>query len=161
LRSAPLLPVPAPRPQAARETAAPKPETNLPETSVIDNEGIEDDRAHLQTGDTILLIIEDDKTFGGLMRDFAREKGFKAIVARNAAQGIALARQIRPSAITLDLHLPDNDGWVVLDRLKHDPKTRHVPIHIISVDPERERVCAWGPSPTSRNRRRAKASTPR
>jgi CheY-like chemotaxis protein/CHASE3 domain sensor protein len=144
LRSAPLLPVPAPRPQAARETAAPKPETNLPETSVIDNEGIEDDRAHLQTGDTILLIIEDDKTFGGLMRDFAREKGFKAIVARNAAQGIALARQIRPSAITLDLHLPDNDGWVVLDRLKHDPKTRHVPIHIISVDPERERSLRLG-----------------
>jgi signal transduction histidine kinase/DNA-binding response OmpR family regulator/CHASE3 domain sensor protein len=107
-------------------------------------EDVEDDRGSLQPGDTVLLIIEDDRTFGDLMRDFAREKGFKVILARSAAQGIALARQVRPAAITLDLHLPDNDGWVVLDRLKHDPKTRHVPIHVISVDPERERSMRLG-----------------
>jgi signal transduction histidine kinase/CheY-like chemotaxis protein len=109
-----------------------------------DPEGVEDDRGNLQEGDMILLIIEDDRNFGGLMRDFAREKHFKAVVARNAAQGVALARAIHPSAITLDLHLPDNDGWVVLDRLKHDSRTRHVPINIISIDQERERSLRLG-----------------
>ncbi len=122
----------------------PEPDISTAEILAPDLQGVEDDRAHLQAGDMVLLIIEDDRNFSELMRDFAREKKFKVIVARNAAQGIALARQIRPSAITLDLHLPDNDGWVVLDRLKHDPKTRHVPIHIISVDAERERSLRMG-----------------
>ena len=128
-------------PSKARSTES---ELSAAEALAPDPEGIEDDRAHLQPGDMVLLIIEDDRNFSGLIRDFAREKNFKVVAARNAAQGIALAREIRPSAITLDLHLPDNDGWVVLDRLKHDPKTRHVPIHIISVDPERERSLRLG-----------------
>jgi signal transduction histidine kinase/DNA-binding response OmpR family regulator len=107
-------------------------------------EGISDDRDSLQEGDLVLLIIEDDRAFSELVRDFAREKGFKAVVAHSAAQGMALAREILPAAVTLDLHLPDNDGWVVLDRLKHDPKTRHVPIHVISVDEERARSLRLG-----------------
>ena len=105
---------------------------------------VEDDRGSLLAGDRVLLIIEDDRHFAGVMVDFAREKGFKAVVARSVAQGIAIARQIVPSAITLDLHLPDNDGWIVLDQLKHDPKTRHIPVHIISVDEERERSMRLG-----------------
>jgi len=121
-----------------------KPDLSPAEALAPDPRGVEDDRAHLEAGDMTLLIIEDDRNFSELMRDFAREKNFKVVVAHSAAQGVALARQIRPSAITLDLHLPDNDGWVVLDRLKHDPKTRHVPIHIISVDPERERSLRLG-----------------
>jgi CheY-like chemotaxis protein/CHASE3 domain sensor protein len=107
-------------------------------------EPFDDDRDSIRTGDMVLLIIEDDKAFSGIMRDFAREKNFKAVIARSAAEGVALARELRPSAITLDLHLPDNDGWVVLDRLKHDPLTRHVPIHVVSVDPERERSLRLG-----------------
>jgi signal transduction histidine kinase/CheY-like chemotaxis protein len=109
-----------------------------------DPEGIPDDRAKIKPGDLILLIIEDDPAFAGILSDFAREKGFKAVVARSVAQGVALAGQIQPSAITLDLHLPDNEGWIVLDRLKHDPKTRHIPIHIISADEERERGLRLG-----------------
>jgi CheY-like chemotaxis protein/signal transduction histidine kinase/CHASE3 domain sensor protein len=121
-----------------------EPELTAAQALAVDPDGVEDDRGNLQPNDMILLIIEDDRNFSGLIRDFAREKNFKVVVARSAAQGVALAREIRPSAITLDLHLPDNDGWVVLDRLKHDPKTRHVPIHIISVDPERERSLRLG-----------------
>jgi CheY-like chemotaxis protein/signal transduction histidine kinase/CHASE3 domain sensor protein len=117
----------------------------IPEEEVLtDGDGMEDDRASLSPGDVILLIIEDDRNFARIMMDFAREKHFKVLVARNAAQGIALARKANPSAITLDLHLPDNDGWIVLDQLKHDPKTRHIPIHIISVDEERERSLRLG-----------------
>jgi signal transduction histidine kinase/CheY-like chemotaxis protein/CHASE3 domain sensor protein len=115
-----------------------------PPTLAVDPEGIEDDRAKLQAGDLILLIIEDDPAFAGILADFAREKGFKAVVARSVAQGVSLAGEIHPSAITLDLNLPDNDGWIVLDRLKHDPKTRHIPIHIISADEERERSLRLG-----------------
>ena len=118
--------------------AAPEPPA-LPEPP-----GIEDDRGKLQPNDLILLIIEDDTNFAGILRDFAREKGFKAVVARTVTGGVALARELHPSAITLDLHLPDNEGWVVLDRLKHDPETRHIPIHIISADEERERSLRLG-----------------
>jgi signal transduction histidine kinase/CheY-like chemotaxis protein len=105
---------------------------------------IEDDRDRLQAGDLILLVIEDDADFAGVLRDFAREKGFKAVVASTVSGGVALAHQLHPSAITLDLHLPDSDGWVALDRLKHDSATRHIPIHIISADEERERSLRLG-----------------
>lgn len=65
-------------------------------------------------------------------------------MASTVNSGVALARELHPSAITLDLHLPDNDGWLVLDRLKHDSETRHIPIHIISADEERERSLRLG-----------------
>ena len=112
--------------------------------AVVEAPTIEDDRDKLERGDLILLIIEDDRDFAGILRDFAREKGFKAIVAASVSGGIALARELHPSAITLDLHLPDSDGWVALDRLKHDSQTRHIPIHIISADEERERSLRLG-----------------
>jgi signal transduction histidine kinase/CheY-like chemotaxis protein/CHASE3 domain sensor protein len=113
-------------------------------TPVVENALIEDDRGQLQPGDLILLIIEDNADFAGVLRDFAREKGFKAVVAATVDGGVALAHQLHPSAITLDLHLPDSDGWVALDRLKHDSETRHIPIHIISADEERERSLRLG-----------------
>ncbi len=105
---------------------------------------VADDRANLQPGDLTLLIIEDDRNFANVMVEFAREKKFKAIVARTAAQGIILAGQIKPAAITLDIRLPDNDGWMVLDWLKHDSKTRHIPVHIVTVEEERERSLRLG-----------------
>jgi CheY-like chemotaxis protein/signal transduction histidine kinase len=126
------------------------PSSSLPEmTSSLteampDDTEVKDDRRNLSPGDNILLVIEDDLSFANIVMDFAREKGFKVLLARNAAHGIALATRLNPSAITLDLHLPDNDGWMVLDRLKYEPKTRHIPIHIISVDEERERSLRLG-----------------
>ena len=71
-------------------------------------------------------------------------EGFKVVVAGTARAGIALARRIKPTAITLDLHLPDSDGRVVLDLLKHDPGTRHIPVHVISVAAEGERSLRQG-----------------
>ncbi|MGH8176554.1 MAG: response regulator, partial [Steroidobacter sp.] len=92
----------------------------------------------------LLLIIEDDPNFSQVLAQFAREKGFKAVIAHTAASGVALAKRLRPVAITLDLLLPDRNGRVVLDILKHDPALRHIPVHVISVEEERERSLQQG-----------------
>src|SRR5581483_11109008 len=102
---------------------------------------IPDDREHVQEGDKVLLIVEDDAPF---LLDLAREKGCKGLVASAGESGLALARRFKPAAITLDLQLPDNDGWTILDRLKHDPATRHIPVHIISVEEARQRGLKQG-----------------
>jgi CheY-like chemotaxis protein len=103
-----------------------------------------DDRNEIQSGDRVVLIVEDDISFAGILLDLAREKGFKALVATNGMAALALAQKYKPAAITLDIRLPDRDGWQVLDRLKHDPATRHIPVHIISVEEERQRALKQG-----------------
>ncbi|HEX9578232.1 MAG TPA: response regulator, partial [Myxococcales bacterium] len=80
-----------------------------------------------------LLLVEDDVKFGRIMVGMAREKGFKAVVATRGDTGLALANELQPAAITLDIQLPVVDGWVILDRLKRNPRTRHIPVHVISV----------------------------
>ena len=80
--------------------------------------------------------------FSYLLLDVARAKGFKAIVVPWGNSVMTLAREYQPDAITLDLHLPDMDGWSVLARLKEDAATRHIPVHIISVDEEKDRGLA-------------------
>jgi signal transduction histidine kinase/DNA-binding response OmpR family regulator len=105
---------------------------------------MEDDRANISEGDAVLLIVEDDRSFAYVLADCAREKNFKVVVAGTAGAAIALARRIKPAAITLDLHLPDSDGRVVLDLLKHDPATRHIPVHVITVAAEGERSLRQG-----------------
>jgi len=94
---------------------------------------VEDDREHLREGDRVLLIIEDDLKFARIMVAMAREKGFKAVVATRGDVGLALANELQPAAITLDIQLPVMDGWTILDRLKRNPRTRHIPVHVISV----------------------------
>ncbi len=91
-----------------------------------------DDRTSIKPGDRTLLIIEDDAVFAGILLRTARDKGFKGIVAARGDDGLELAGEFKPTAITLDLHLPDMDGWAVLDRLKRNPDTRHIPVEIIS-----------------------------
>ncbi len=103
-----------------------------------------DDRNDIQAGDRTVLIVEDDISFAGILLDLAREKGFKGLVATNGTMALALAQKYKPSAITLDIRLPDRDGWTVLDRLKHDPATSHIPVHIISVEEERQRALKQG-----------------
>ncbi|MEH2354566.1 response regulator [Nostoc sp.] len=100
---------------------------------------IPDDREIIQSGDRILLIIEDDDKFARILLDMARQQGFKTIVALQSKQGLALAEQFKPNAIMLDIHMPEMDGWTVLDRLKHKPDTRHIPVHILSVDEKQQR----------------------
>ncbi|MHC5596307.1 MAG: response regulator [Nostoc sp.] len=105
---------------------------------------IPDDREIIQPGDRTLLIIEDDDKFARILLDMARQQGFKAIVALQSKQGLALAQQFKPNAIMLDIHMPEMDGWTVLDRLKHQPDTRHIPVHILSVDERQQRGLQLG-----------------
>jgi CheY-like chemotaxis protein len=104
-----------------------------------------DDSANINPGDKVLLIVENDMNFAHFLFEMAQEKSFKAVVAGRGAQAIALARQLSPAAITLDINLPDIDGWRVLDRLKDDPATRHIPVQIITTEEEqRERGLRMG-----------------
>jgi signal transduction histidine kinase/CheY-like chemotaxis protein len=105
---------------------------------------IEDDRHDIETGDPVLLIIEDDSHYARILLGLARDKGFKGIVTAKGAMGITLARQYRPAAISLDIFLPDLLGWTVLNQLKLDPATRHIPVQIISVEEERQHGLAHG-----------------
>jgi len=105
---------------------------------------VNDDRGSIQPGDRVLLIVEDDPHFAEILLDLARERGFKGLVTHRADKALLLAREYLPAAITLDLRLPDADGWTVLDRLKHDPATRHVPVHVMSVDEDWQRGLRFG-----------------
>jgi CheY-like chemotaxis protein len=111
--------------------------------SIIKTEVL-DDRELIQAGDKVLLIIEDDLKFAQILINLAHGKGFKALLATKGANGLALAKRFKPSAITLDLKLPDMDGWAILDLLKHSPDTRHIPVHIISVAEQRQRGLRLG-----------------
>jgi CheY-like chemotaxis protein/CHASE3 domain sensor protein len=105
---------------------------------------IPDDRQIIESGDRVLLIIEDDDKFARILLDMARQQGFKVIVALQSKQGLALAQQFEPNAIMLDIYMPEMDGWTVLDRLKHNPATRHIPVHILSVDERQQRGLQLG-----------------
>ena len=109
-----------------------------------DQSTIVDDRMEIQEGDRVVLIVEDDSKFANILVDLAREKGFKCLVAGTGNVALALAHKYSPAAITLDIRLPDRDGWTILDRLKHDPRTRHIPVHIISVEEQRRRARRQG-----------------
>ena len=105
---------------------------------------ISDDRHSIFDGERVVLIVEDDVNFAGILLDLAREKGFKGVIATRGDQALALARKYKPDAITLDIKLPDRDGWTVLDRLKHNPDTSHIPVHIISGEEQRQRALHLG-----------------
>jgi CheY-like chemotaxis protein len=94
---------------------------------------VEDDRGSIEPNDRVVLIVEDDVHFARILLDMARNQGFKGLVAQQGDIALNLAEQYKPDAITLDLKLPRLDGWTVLDRLKKDPQTRHIPVQVISV----------------------------
>jgi HAMP domain-containing protein/signal transduction histidine kinase/CheY-like chemotaxis protein len=103
-----------------------------------------DDRERIRADDRVLLIIENDLTFARFLLESGREKGFKGIVTSMGAAALALAAEHKPAAITLDIHLPDIDGWRVLARLKNDIATRHIPVCVISTDESRTRALSSG-----------------
>ncbi|HWT84641.1 MAG TPA: response regulator, partial [Myxococcales bacterium] len=115
---------------------------SLPDEVIV--RPIDDDREHLREGDRVLLIIEDDLKFARIMLGMAREKGFKGVVATRGDTGLALANELQPAAITLDIQLPVVDGWSILDRLKRNPRTRHIPVHVISVVEKSKKSAAMG-----------------
>jgi HAMP domain-containing protein/CheY-like chemotaxis protein/signal transduction histidine kinase len=107
-------------------------------------ESISDDRADVAEGDSVLLIVDDDPHYARILLGLARERGFKGIVATRGQTAVTLARQYQPAAITLDVFLPDMLGWTVLNSLKLDPATRHIPVHILSVEEERQHGLSHG-----------------
>jgi HAMP domain-containing protein/CheY-like chemotaxis protein/signal transduction histidine kinase len=107
-------------------------------------EQIADDRADLHPDDALLLIVEDDPHYARVVRDLSHEKGFKALVATSGADALALAREFHPTAISLDVFLPDMLGWTVLNHLKQDPSTRHIPVQMLTLDEDRQHGLARG-----------------
>ena len=105
---------------------------------------VEDDRDSLGDARRVLLVIEDDDTFAAIVRDLSREMGFQVIVAGTAEEALSLAKDVMPSAIVLDVGLPDQSGLAVLDRLKHDIQTRHIPIHVVSGSDHTETAYSLG-----------------
>jgi CheY-like chemotaxis protein len=150
-QSAPaLIPAPSPRAEgdAEAETTTVVTTTAIavsdPATGLIEYASMLDDRGLIAPGDPSVLIVEDDERFAKTLLDFAREKNFKGIVTHRGDSALSLARDFQPSAILLDIDLPDIDGLTVLDRLKRDPSTRHIPVHVISALRERERALRQG-----------------
>jgi CheY-like chemotaxis protein len=110
-RDRPLAPAATPTPRATRP---------------------EDDRRWLTGGRRVILVVEDDESFARILSDIAHEFEFQCLIATSAEEGLAMALQHLPSAVLLDVGLPDHSGLVVLDRLKHDRRTRHIPVHVVS-----------------------------
>jgi HAMP domain-containing protein/CheY-like chemotaxis protein len=107
-------------------------------------EPIPDDRMDIQVGDAILLIVEDDPHYARILVDLARDKGFKALLAMRGDDALNLAKQYQPTAVSLDVFLPDMLGWNVLSQLKQNPLTRHIPVQIVSLDEDRQHGLARG-----------------
>ena len=107
-------------------------------------EHVADDRLEIEPGDSILLVVEDDPHYARVIMDLARDKGFKVLVAARGADALNLAQQFQPSAVSLDVFLPDMLGWTVLSQLKQNPLTRHIPVQIITLDEDRQHALARG-----------------
>ncbi|MEX0272214.1 response regulator [Leptolyngbyaceae cyanobacterium UHCC 1019] len=105
---------------------------------------IEDDRVSIESGDRSLLIIEDDLNFARILLDLSRQHGFKGLIASRGDVGLQMAQEFQPSAIMLDIRLPILDGWTVLNYLKHDPSTRHIPVHIMTIEDGQDRSLRQG-----------------
>ncbi len=113
----------------------------LPERPV---EQLPDDRAILAPGEPILLIVEDDPHYARIMMDLARDNGFKVLLAQRGADALEMAKQYQPTAVSLDVFLPDMLGWTVLSQLKQNPLTRHIPVQIVTLDEDRQHGLARG-----------------
>ena len=110
----------------------------------ISAEVIPDDRDQLEPGDTSLLIVEDDPHYARVLMDLARGHGFKVLLATRGATALDLAKQYLPTAISLDVFLPDMLGWTVLSQFKQNPLTRHIPVQMITLDEDRQHGLARG-----------------
>jgi signal transduction histidine kinase/HAMP domain-containing protein/CheY-like chemotaxis protein len=134
----------------ARRAPGAQPKQPVEDAVIVSEENVaplneaDDDRDHIAQGDRVLLIVENDLAFARFLLDAARAKGFKGLVTSRGAGALTLAGQYKPAAITLDMHLPDMEGWRVLDRLKQDLKARHIPVFVISTDDSRERAFRCG-----------------
>jgi HAMP domain-containing protein/CheY-like chemotaxis protein/signal transduction histidine kinase len=113
-------------------------------SSVEQEVHVEDDRANLSEGDAVLMIVEDDPHYARVLCDLSRDKGFKVLVAQSGAEALALALEYRPTAVSLDVFLPDMLGWTVLNHLKQDSRTRHIPVQMLTLDEDRHHGLSRG-----------------
>ena len=127
-------------PRPAAPSAVPTPAVSV-ERAV---EQIPDDRLEIQPGDAILLVVEDDPHYARILLDLARDKGFKVLLAIRGDDALDLAKQYQPTAVSLDVFLPDMLGWNVLSQLKQNPLTRHIPVQIVTLDEDRQHGLARG-----------------
>ncbi|RZA34515.1 MAG: response regulator [Lysobacteraceae bacterium] len=141
----PLNYVGADRAHSARAAQA-NPEAALTpqETPAQALETVADDRDLLEPGELTLLLVEDDPRYATVLRDLARSQGFRVLVANTGAEALRLVREYKPTAISLDIVLPDMLGWTVLARLKQDSATRHIPVQIVTVEEERHQSIERG-----------------
>jgi len=107
-------------------------------------ERVPDDRHQLRRGEPTLLVVEDDPHYGRVLADQAHGAGFQVLVAMRGEEALEMAREYQPTAISLDMYLPDMLGWAVLDRLKQSPQTRHIPVQILTLDEDRQHGLARG-----------------
>ncbi|MEX2173688.1 MAG: HAMP domain-containing protein [Pirellulaceae bacterium] len=133
---------PAGGPRAAGQNGSTE-ELVEPVVSQLINE-VGDDRNSVQSDDTVILIVENDLGFAKVLLESAHERGFKGLVTSQGAAALTMAREFRPSAMTLDICLPDIDGWRVLERLKNDIASRHIPVWVISTEDMREQALRAG-----------------
>ncbi|QUS36219.1 response regulator [Falsirhodobacter algicola] len=131
----------APRP--ALPAAAPPPPAPIP-AAAPPAADVSDDREVLDGDKRLILVVEDDPAFARILIDLAHELGFQCLVTGTAEDGVLAARQYMPSAIVLDVGLPDHSGLSVLDRLKRDIRTRHIPVHMVSGDDYTREALAQG-----------------
>lgn len=140
-----LAPVPAPdetSPRPGAAAASPPPPSGTRRTTLP--AAMDDDRHALSAGARVILIVEDDVSFAQILRDLVRERGFQCVVTHSASDGLEAAAEFNPSAILLDINLPDHSGLGVLDQLKRNPRTRHIPVHVASVADYRREALALG-----------------
>jgi len=119
-------------------------------------ERVADDRENLEPGDSIMLIVDDDSHYARILCDLARDTGFKVLVAPTGSEALSLVREFQPAAVSLDVFLPDMLGWTVLNHLKQDPATRHIPVQMLTLDEDRRHGLSRGAfafltKPTSRD----------
>ncbi len=132
---------------ATRYASTPEHQTRALEVLPVADRQIEqipDDRLEIEAGDSILLIVEDDPHYARIIMDLARDKGFRVLIAMRGADALELAQQFQPSAVSLDVFLPDMLGWTVLSQLKQNPLTRHIPVQVITLDEDRQHALARG-----------------
>lgn len=138
----PLVAPPAPvMPVAMPEPDLPQPVAEAPGADIA---RFADDRDKAPFSSRCILVVEDEANFAHILFDLAHELGYHCLVAHGADEGYSLAAQFIPDAILLDMRLPDHSGLTVLQRLKENPQTRHIPVHVISVEDRVEAAMHMG-----------------
>lgn len=116
----------------------------VPLIAEVDIPRFDDDRNKAPFATRCILVVEDEPNFAHILYDLAHELGYQCLVAHGADEGYDLARQFIPDAILLDMRLPDHSGLTVLQRLKEHAETRHIPVHVISVEDRVETAMHMG-----------------